>query len=367
MTQNELVQAIHNSPTKASLIITGGGTGVLPILLANGNGSKTIIGAEVPYSNAHLKDIIGHFDKAVSKETSMAMAKKAYDNAIRYGADVLDAVGIGLTASLAKVPTEREGRIHEVYITAKSAFKETTIHVIFNADGNPSYRPLEEMYCSDLVLHLLSRYSGVEEYIILPSDTLTITEEVTNRSYIQAFPTTDGFVPLVDVKFKTNLIFPGSFNPVHEGHKEMANIASEIYKETPMLEISIENVDKGRMTKEQISERLSKIHASKYLNVVALTEAPTFVDKARLFPGATFIIGYDTAVRIIDPKYAGPVEDVLKCFEENNTHFIMFPRIVGGKLQSDLSVFPERFLKMVTVYDKERKYTHLASRDLRSK
>ena len=33
--------------------------------------------------------------------------------------------------------------------------------------------------------------------------------------------------------------------------------------------------------------------------------AATFETKAELFPGAAFVLGWDTAVRVIDPKYYG--------------------------------------------------------------
>jgi hypothetical protein len=38
---------------------------------------------------------------------------------------------------------------------------------------------------------------------------------------------------------------------------------------------------------------------------VWVTRAATFAQKAELFPGAAFVLGYDTAVRIIDPRYYG--------------------------------------------------------------
>ena len=38
---------------------------------------------------------------------------------------------------------------------------------------------------------------------------------------------------------------------------------------------------------------------------LALTRAGTFREKAELFPGCVFVIGWDTLVRLIDPKYYG--------------------------------------------------------------
>ena len=34
-------------------------------------------------------------------------------------------------------------------------------------------------------------------------------------------------------------------------------------------------------------------------------QAPLYPTKARLFPGSTFVIGYDTAIRLVDGKYYG--------------------------------------------------------------
>ena len=38
---------------------------------------------------------------------------------------------------------------------------------------------------------------------------------------------------------------------------------------------------------------------------VELTRAPTFVEKSRLFPGTTFVVGADTAERLFGPRYYG--------------------------------------------------------------
>ena len=39
--------------------------------------------------------------------------------------------------------------------------------------------------------------------------------------------------------------------------------------------------------------------------VCALTRAPLFAHKAKLFPGSTFVVGADTAIRLVNPKYYG--------------------------------------------------------------
>ena len=66
--------------------------------------------------------------------------------------------------------------------------------------------------------------------------------------------------------------------------------------------MSIANVDKPPLLMEEVEHRLRQFawHAP-----VWLTRAPTFAEKAALFPGATFVVGSDTAIRIVDPAYYG--------------------------------------------------------------
>jgi hypothetical protein len=68
------------------------------------------------------------------------------------------------------------------------------------------------------------------------------------------------------------------------------------------FELSIENVDKADLPRVQLKGRLEQFHA--YRGVI-VTRAARFVDKAKVIPGATFAIGFDTAVRLVDDRYYG--------------------------------------------------------------
>ena len=67
--------------------------------------------------------------------------------------------------------------------------------------------------------------------------------------------------------------------------------------------------------------------------VVWLTRAPTFVEKAKLMPGATFIVGTDTLRRIADPRYYG--DDRAACraalmkIAARGCRFLVFGRNMG--------------------------------------
>ena len=66
------------------------------------------------------------------------------------------------------------------------------------------------------------------------------------------------------------------------------------------FELSVLNVDKPPLERAEIQRRVAQF-ADK--DAVVVTRAPTFREKACLLPGCTFIIGWDTAVRLLDPTY----------------------------------------------------------------
>ena len=98
------------------------------------------------------------------------------------------------------------------------------------------------------------------------------------------------------------VLLPGSFNPVHAGHMALARVAEELRQQPLAFEISVANVDKPPLAGETVRHRLAQFA---WKSPVELTRAPTFVEKSRLFPGATFVIGADTAERLVAPKYYG--------------------------------------------------------------
>ena len=67
-------------------------------------------------------------------------------------------------------------------------------------------------------------------------------------------------------------------------------------------ELSVTNVDKPALSEAEVLKRLAQFADNE---TVILTRAETFVKKARLSPGRTFVIGWDTAIRLVAPRYYG--------------------------------------------------------------
>jgi hypothetical protein len=80
----------------------------------------------------------------------------------------------------------------------------------------------------------------------------------------------------------------------------LAGAAAELIGLPVAFELSIANVDKPSLSLEDVRRRLAPFA---WQANVWLTRAPTFVEKARLFPKAVFVVGVDTAARILAPRY----------------------------------------------------------------
>ena len=122
-------------------------------------------------------------------------------------------------------------------------------------------------------------------------------------------------------------IMPGSFNPLHRGHLSCAKAAKEASKRNVVFEISMEHPNKGLLDDDEVTKRVKQFEGE----TVVVTRAPLYIDKAKIFPNSTFVIGSDTFERIVDPKYYGDksvraMKVVLDGIRECKCDFLVFGR-----------------------------------------
>ena len=129
----------------------------------------------------------------------------------------------------------------------------------------------------------------------------------------------------------SELLFPGAFNPLHEGHRRMMAIAEAKTGLAGAFELSVQNIDKPLLDYIEIQRRLAQFE-----HPLWLTRLPTFVEKANRFPGATFIVGIDTLVRIANPRYYGgdaELDRALAALADRKAQFLVFGRTLNRTFQ----------------------------------
>jgi hypothetical protein len=125
-------------------------------------------------------------------------------------------------------------------------------------------------------------------------------------------------------------VFPGEFNPLHVGHRRMAQIAQDLLGMPVEMEISITNVDKPPLDYLEIQRRVTQFEPDQ---VVWLSRAARFTEKSRLFPLSTFIVGIDTLRRIAAPRYYGndpaACQAAIELIASRGCRFLVFGRNLG--------------------------------------
>lgn len=309
MELKELITAIHASGRQTVIAITGGGSGAIGRLLRVPGGSRTVLEASVPYSSTALVDYLGGVpDQFCSECTARAMAMAGWVRARRLTADAdpYTLIGIGATASLVSdKPKKGEHRIHIGVQTAVA----TKTYSLTLTKGLRTRKP-EEKLAAKMIVAALAEASGVDaaEAFAQLDGKLEGAETIEHHIRLAETAWTRlllGEVPYVgcDTQAAPQVVFPGAFNPMHHGHVGMANIATTKVGADTMYELSIANVDKPPLDFVEIADRLQAMREVDPERAVMLTTAPTFREKAALVPGAVFVVGADTLVRIADPKY----------------------------------------------------------------
>ncbi|MBC7820892.1 MAG: hypothetical protein IAG10_28745 [Planctomycetaceae bacterium] len=356
--RQEFLSAIHSCGRQAVIAVTGGGSLAVSDLLSVPGASAFLFEARVPYALPALTEWLGREpEQSCSRETALAMSVMAYQRAVQLSADPEKAIGVGCTAALVSNRPKRGE--HRAWIATHTA--NTTRLVGLSLSKGLRDRADEERLVAEVLLRLLSETCGLmslPEVVLREGDSLTSMGGVADpllvdlivgrRTTIWAVPTDiaakgigegnpslarwasigQAVTPMIwqaEPPFKPAGLLAGSFNPLHDGHCELARVAEQRLGGPVAFEMACVNVDKPPLDFLTIESRCRQFTE----RPVVLTHAPTFVLKSRLFPNTAFVVGIDTAERIVLPKYYGGDAGMLAALNEIRRHSGRF--LVAGR------------------------------------
>ena len=325
----DLILKIHGSGKKIVLAITGGGAEAIGELLRHGQGSNTLLEAVVPYNQKAFDDFVrGTPDKYCSPGAARDLAMAAFQRGINLAGTHENIIGIGASSSLVK-DDEREGREHHAYIGVQTA--DMTSTYILKLDGLGYTREEEEFLVGKAIIDIIADNCKLANYPPTSfANGIFLDNIVLGKNPI--------FTVGVNGRGQSNIVFPGAFNPFHDQHGKMAEKVAEIKGEKVDLELCVRNVDKPALNYEEIQYRLQqlkRLQKESWMGNIHITGTPTFAAKAAAFiPNTTFLVGWDTFVRLSNPKY-GDLEAAMQVFRNRGTKFIVFHRISNGKSSLD--------------------------------
>jgi nicotinamide mononucleotide (NMN) deamidase PncC len=339
MLSETFINEIHASGCRMVLSITGGGSRAVCSLLEVPGGSASVLEAMIPYCRTALEQRLGGpVEQACSEPTARALAMASFVRAQELAdADAALLVGIGATASLASNRPKRGP--HRIHVAWQSAAQ--TVALSCELVKGHRARHDEEQLAAALILAAVAEACGVDAPLpetlpeTLPTELIHRREVTASTDWRDLLAGRRDSVRIngIDTVADRPVLFPGAFNPLHDGHVKMAELAARRLGRPVTFELSVVNVDKRPLDFVEIRARLDQFAGWPVL----LTRAATFVEKAQIASGATFVVGVDTVERIGQSRYYGgdpSREAAIEALAGLECRFLVFGRDHDGEFQS---------------------------------
>ncbi len=343
----QLIQTIHDQPGRIVLVTAGAGTYALAWLLGVAGASRTLVEALIPYDWQSFDDFLGQTPaKYVEATTARLMAGRAFTRARWLIEEDEPLIGFACTATIV---TDRPKKgAHRAHIAIWQPERVSWYHLKL-AKGKRN-RSEEEGLVSRFMLNGIAEAFDISQRLELAmgegdeivqgeTDIVNLVNELMMGKRPFFHLRADG---ALSGKTSPMALLSGAFNPLHDGHLSLAQVAEEMTGLPAAFEIAALNADKPTVPAKVTLWRLGQF-AGRWQALVS--NAATFAEKALLYPGTTFVVGFDTAARVLEWRfYEGSKKKMMAAMETIRQQGCRF--LVAGRL-TNVGRFQEAYeLKM---------------------
>ena len=326
MTQSDLLK-FRDKGYRLYVVATGVGASIQQRIWEVPGCSSFFQGASFPYSKEETDGFLGFVPNSYcSEETAIDLALAAYRRALSTDPNsTTKAIGLAVTGVVTSLhPHKGEHRAHVCIVTDDGIWGDTIVFpkVSFEPDSYDNWhkRSLDETRVTNFAMLLLCHLDMGGWH--------NLTEKARKQLFAKPlFMNGKRFDPqlLDDV---TTILFPGSFNPVHYGHRALVRQLQLTYNKEVVYSICSTPPHKFALTVQEMLRRGKLIGDN---NPVLFTEGDAlFLEKAKRFPNRTFVVGADTLIRLFDPIWGPTREELARGFQEIGTSFAVFGREIDG-------------------------------------
>ncbi|MFM7137136.1 MAG: hypothetical protein ACKO1M_08710 [Planctomycetota bacterium] len=364
-----LVAALAGAGARLAIMSSGGGAEAISRLVATPGASEVVLEGVVPYAREAVDGLLGGAQETYcSARTARRLAVATWERAVSLqeagGARPAEArrraVGAAVTAGL-RTTRPRRGE-HRAIVAVQTRAATRVAELVLEKEARS--RSDEERVAADLLLGEIAAACGVAAAV---AEVPLRDGEAIRRDVVEPpGPWRDLFAGERAVAAAGGeaagdpaaggLVFPGSFDPLHEGHLLMARIAEEVAERPLAYEISIANVDKPTLDYVEMRDRAAQFAGSQ----LWFTRAATFVEKLAIFPRSTFVMGADTFARLPDPRYYGgskaAATRAVNAIAAKAAGLIVFGRARDGVFEEAAGIAVPKALRDVAYFVSQREF-----------
>jgi len=307
------------------VIATGAGAGLQQELWSVPGSSAYLSGASFPYDQDEQAELLGFMpERFCSEEAAIDLASAAYMKAYKFSGK--KPVGVGITASVA---SEKEHRgDHRVHCCVMTDDKVIVRKDILKKGVGSRQRLLDGKICDDFGFFSLIDALGINQDFdsaYLYSDA---TEKARSQFFERPFFTADGRRLKSLPNMEDYALMPGTFNPPHEGHFGMADSFRRKHGRNVVFEIGSNPPHKEPPTVQDLLKRAKLLRGR---DAFFSVDMPLYLQKAQTYPGVPLLVGADTLLRMLDPKWGINPRELIQQLIHVQTTLFVGGRTVDGK------------------------------------